>query len=149
MNTKRVDTKETREHFKTLFELSMRNPKESLFLGKNNWVNYFEELTSNEAEMAESCFVSYDNGGAPIGYVVASPNEADHIYLSEIFIRTTARGKGFSKTMLRDVLSMNNATKIHAYVHEDNVVMQNLLESMGGTDSGKWKDYLVDTKRMS
>lgn len=137
-----ADTQKTREDFKMLLNLSLLDKHASCFLGKENWGTYLKELLDNEEEMSQTCHVSYF-GDVPVGYVVASPNEPDHIYLSEVYVIPKSRGMGFAKVMLKEVLKMTGASKIHAYVHEDNVAMQKVLESLGGNHSGKWYDYLV------
>lgn len=126
--------------FRKLFAESMVNDGESCFLGKDNWGLYLGELQGNLDELAETAYVAYLEE-TPVGYVVASQNETDWMYLSEIYVSRPFRGQQLAEKMLRLVLEMNGCHHVHAYVHEGNVAMQKTLSRMGGSHAGKWYDY--------
>lgn len=114
--------------FRKLFAESMENDDESCFLGKDNWGLYLGELQGNLDELAETAYVAY-LGETPVGYVVASQNETDWMYLSEIYVSHSFRGQHLAESMLRLVLEMNGCHHVHAYVHEGNVAMQKTLSA--------------------
>lgn len=127
-----------RKTFNDIFSESLKEQETSEFLGINNWREYLDAIISQEDNEGLFLILNDDN---PAGYIVATLNEPDFIYLSSIYVVPKHRGKGVCQNALKEVMKFFKVSHLHAYVHENNYLMQRVLRKMGASDDGKWMDF--------